>query len=168
MRHFRDTLTLPSRLAYLCWCVLRLKRPLEVRMKRDERILMRQVPAEDDGAAREVFVDQNYDNPRKTGDPVRRVVDLGANIGCSCLYWVREYPGCTIEAFEPHPVHLSLLQENLRRNLLSDRTRLEHAGYQVGEQVAGLLGGWRERAALERWIIALPPGWQRSYRLKYR
>ncbi len=262
MRHFRDTLTLPSRLAYLCWRVLRLKRPLEVRMKRGERILMRQVPAEDYGAAREVFVDQNYDDPRKTGGPIRRVVDLGANIGCSCLYWVREYPGCTIEAFEPHPVHLSLLRENLRRNLLSDRVhvhpvavgahrasafltdqglsshvadnpqpeashpvqmvdfyavigadsidllkidiegseyqlmsdprflsldaqtvvlewhataeypgetggtwcraRLEDAGYQVGEQVQGLLWGWRVRAVLERWIVAPPPRRQPS------
>ena len=26
---------------------------------------------------------------------------------------------------------------------------------------------WHDRAGLERWIIALPPGWQRSHGLGY-
>ena len=121
--HFRDTLTVPSRIAYLCWRLCRLENPLEVRLKYGERIPLRPVPAEDYGAAREVFVDLNYENPRKTSRPVRRIVDLGANIGCSCLYWFREYPECSVEAFEPHPVHLALLREDLRRNRLDGCTR---------------------------------------------
>jgi len=122
--HFRDLLTLPSRVAYLGWRTLRLQRRLAVHLKAGEEILLRPIPAEDYGAAREVFVDLNYEDPRDTGHPVRRIVDCGANIGCSCLYWARAYPGCQVEAFEPHPVHLELLRENLRRNHLEDQVRV--------------------------------------------
>ncbi len=131
--HFRDALTLPSRVAYLSWRLLRLRTRLEVRLKRGERILLRPIPAEDYGAARGVFVALDYDPPRKSSRPVRRIVDLGANIGCSCLFWLRQYPDCRIEAFEPHPVHLEMLRENLRRNRLQDRVRVYEAAAGVRE-----------------------------------
>ena len=121
MNHFRDTLTLSSRLTYLAWRTMRLPVRLEVRLKNGLRVLLRPVPAEDYGAARGVFCVLDYADPKKTHRPVRRVVDLGANIGCSCLFWSREYPDCTVEAFEPHATHLEMLRENLRRNGLEGR-----------------------------------------------
>jgi FkbM family methyltransferase len=113
--------------AYLCWRVLRLPFRLEVRLKTGTRILLRPLPAEDYGAARGVFVVRDYDDPRKSARPVRRIVDLGANIGCSCLFWFREYPECRVEAFEPHATHLEMLRENLRRNGLENRVLVHPA-----------------------------------------
>lgn len=121
MNHFRDVLTFPSRLTYLSWRILRLPFRLEIRLKNGPRVLLRPLPAEDYGAARGVFFVLDYADPRKSGRQVQRVVDLGANIGCSCLFWFREYPDCTVEAFEPHATHLEMLRENLRRNGLESR-----------------------------------------------
>ena len=124
---FRETLTFPSRMTYLLWRFLRLPVRLEVRLKGGPRVLLRPPPAEDYGAARGVFCVLDYADPRPSPRPVRRVVDLGANIGCSCLFWLREYPECTVEAFEPHAVHLEMLHENLRRNGVESRVVVHSA-----------------------------------------
>ena len=120
-------------MAYLVWRVLRLRCRLEVRLKTGERILFRPFPAEDHAAARSVFVFQEYAAPCQTARPMRRIVDLGAHIGCSCLFWLRVYPGCRVEAFEPHPAHVEILRENLQRNGVLDRVKLHEAAAGVRE-----------------------------------
>lgn len=42
-----------------------------------------------------------------------RILDCGANVGVSCLYFHRHFPGARITAFEPDPEIFACLQENL-------------------------------------------------------
>src|SRR6516165_5292425 len=48
--------------------------------------------------------------------PCGRIVDLGANVGYSCLWWANLCPNAEIEAFEPHPIHAELLRWHIRKN----------------------------------------------------
>lgn len=46
------------------------------------------------------------------GKPVR-ILDCGANVGVSCLYFYRNFPDARITAFEPDPEIFACLKENL-------------------------------------------------------
>jgi FkbM family methyltransferase len=52
---------------------------------------------------------------------VERIVDVGANVGYTTLYWSRLFPGARFKAFEPHPLILPTLKANLALNRLSER-----------------------------------------------
>lgn len=45
-------------------------------------------------------------------DPVRTVVDIGANIGATTIFFKHMYPEATIYSFEPHPASYELLRFN--------------------------------------------------------
>ena len=63
--------------------------------------------------AHEVFVRKVYDPPAGVHllpHSVRRVVDLGANIGCTCVLWLTRYPEARVEAFVPHPKYAEILR----------------------------------------------------------
>jgi FkbM family methyltransferase len=49
-----------------------------------------------------------------------RIIDCGANIGMSVLYFKRLYPGARITAFEPDGETFKLLKENIEANGLKD------------------------------------------------
>jgi len=59
-----------------------------------------------------VFVLKEYDFPIPF-EP-RLIVDGGANIGMSALYFARRFPQARIVAIEPDPANCSLLQHNTR------------------------------------------------------
>jgi FkbM family methyltransferase len=46
-------------------------------------------------------------------DNVRVILDCGANIGITSLFFAARYPGATILSVEPHPENLSLLKTNV-------------------------------------------------------
>ncbi len=62
-------------------------------------------------SVREIFIDQVYKFTARTQTP--HIVDAGANIGLSVLYFKQLYPRATIEAFEPDPAIFALLQRNV-------------------------------------------------------
>jgi FkbM family methyltransferase len=64
-----------------------------------------------------VFLAREYRFRPATEAP--RIVDCGSNIGLSLLFFKREFPRCTIRAFEPDPQTFSVLRENVERNALS-------------------------------------------------
>src|SRR5690242_20280412 len=49
----------------------------------------------------EIFIDRDYEPP--TGSVIRSIVDAGANIGLSTLYFRQRFPDAIIECFEPDP-----------------------------------------------------------------
>jgi FkbM family methyltransferase len=65
-----------------------------------------------------IFVEQTYafraDNP----EPV--IIDCGANIGLSVLYFKRMYPKAKITAFEPDPALFRVLERNVHGNGFRD------------------------------------------------
>ena len=62
-------------------------------------------------SVREIFVDDVYKFQPATTSP--HIIDAGANIGLSVVYFKREHPDCTIVAFEPDPSIFELLKLNV-------------------------------------------------------
>lgn len=68
----------------------------------------------------DIFARQIYLFRTASKPPV--IFDCGANIGMATLYFKWLYPEARIEAFEPDPGTFELLQNNVRRNGLTDVT----------------------------------------------
>lgn len=102
--------------------------------------MMRPRPVRDWETAYEVFFQRAYAFPANL-EPgtVQRVIDLGGNVGYSCLFFARLCPNAVILTFEPHPVHAALLREHVRLNSLADRIHLVEAAAGVAEIDCGYL-----------------------------
>lgn len=61
---------------------------------------------------REIVVNDEYAFKSSNANPV--IIDCGANIGMSVLYFKRCYPQSAIIAFEPNPTTYSLLDKNVK------------------------------------------------------
>ena len=136
IRRFRDLLAPASRVRYLVWRATKLPTAPVFRLATGERLSVRRAPAADLDTAYEVFVSEVYRSPRPIArESVRRVVDLGANVGFSVAYFLRQFPHAHVDAFEPHPEHLRLLRANLARNGTSARVTVHAAaaGTRAGE-----------------------------------
>jgi FkbM family methyltransferase len=73
----------------------------------------------------EIFVNAAY---AFAGPPSRpRIIDCGANIGMSILFFKSYAPGCRILAIEPDPATFALLQRTIERNALTDIELLQAA-----------------------------------------
>lgn len=66
---------------------------------------------------RELFTQNIYYFEFATDTPF--IVDAGAHIGLSVLYFKHLYPECQILAIEPHPTSFVLLQKNVEQNRLT-------------------------------------------------
>jgi FkbM family methyltransferase len=110
---------------YLFWRAVGSCFTLRLWLRSGVRILLRPSPSHDLATAWEVFALDLYAPPPSLApEAVRLVVDLGANVGYSCLYWLRAFPNARVLAFEPHPVHLEQLRKNLELNHWSGRADL--------------------------------------------
>jgi FkbM family methyltransferase len=58
-----------------------------------------------------VFCREDYYKPNK----ITFVIDIGSNIGISCLYWFIDNPKCSIEAYEPSTNNFKRLVKNLKK-----------------------------------------------------
>ncbi len=67
---------------------------------------------------RAIFVEQMYQFHSVTDRPV--ILDCGANIGLSVLYFKRLYPRAIVTAFEPDPRIFAVLQSNIAHSGYSD------------------------------------------------
>ncbi|KAA6430375.1 FkbM family methyltransferase [Dyadobacter flavalbus] len=66
---------------------------------------------------KEIFADEFYFFQAPDAEPV--ILDCGANVGMSILYFKELYPKSRIVAFEAEPEIASLLRENLNTNQIS-------------------------------------------------
>jgi FkbM family methyltransferase len=62
-------------------------------------------------SVQEIFYGRVYEFKAKTDRPF--IVDAGANIGLSVIYFKRLYPNASIVAYEPDPQMFALLQRNI-------------------------------------------------------
>lgn len=67
---------------------------------------------------KEIFISQDYFFETDTAKPV--IIDCGANIGMSVLFFKFIYPHCSIIAFEPNPQAFNFLKKNIEQNNLKD------------------------------------------------
>lgn len=56
----------------------------------------------------------------RTTSAAPRILDCGANIGVSCLFFKKNYPQARVTAFEPDPQIFACLQHNLRSSGITD------------------------------------------------
>lgn len=116
MLDFTRRLTLGSAVNHLARRAIGRQRPVVLQMRAGPKFELRPTALDnnDYGVAYEVFVHDLYAHKGrlKSGD-VKLVVDLGANVGYSILYFLHEYRICRIIAFEPHPARAAQIDRNL-------------------------------------------------------
>jgi FkbM family methyltransferase len=61
---------------------------------------------------KELFVDHSYNFQSKSNHP--RILDCGANIGLSAIYFKSIYPECQLTCFEADPTIVGKLEQNLK------------------------------------------------------
>jgi FkbM family methyltransferase len=61
-------------------------------------------------------------------DSVNYVVDLGGNVGYTCLLWCWRYPRARVLTFEPNPTHSEILNWHVQVNHYSKRVAVIAAG----------------------------------------
>lgn len=74
---------------------------------------------------REVFTHDSY--YFETDNPTPVIIDAGAHIGLSTLYFKYLYPNAKIIAIEPNPETFALLEQNIFENQLDDVTTINAA-----------------------------------------
>lgn len=67
---------------------------------------------------KEIFISKDYFFESETKSP--KIIDCGANIGMSVLYFKFIFPNCNITAFEPNPRAFYLLKKNIEQNNLKN------------------------------------------------
>ena len=67
---------------------------------------------------KEIFVDEFYRFQNDDDTPV--IYDCGSNVGTSCAFFKKVYPGSSIKAFEADPFISELLKSNIETNKLKD------------------------------------------------
>ena len=118
----RHLMTPACHLRYLAWRVAPITPSIAISLKSGEKFCLRRQPSTDLGIAYEVFAKEIYRGPQSPNlGSVKRVVDLGANVGISVVYWAACYPAAQIEAYEPHPANLARLKAHLTMNRISSR-----------------------------------------------
>ena len=136
MPHFRDILPFSVWPFYLIWHHTQVK-PFRCRLLGGLEISIRPKPSHDYHTAHEIFCERIYENDLDAGS-VRHIVDLGGNVGYSCLFWCEEYPNASILTFEPHPTHCRLLEWHLDKNGYAERVKVVAAAAGVRAGVANL------------------------------
>lgn len=139
MARLRDVLTASSSLKFKWWNTVSSPAPVTLRMRSGTRALVRPGPSTDFNVFYEVFVKRVYQPPCEL-DPmsVRLIVDLGANVGYSNLFWLERYPLAEVVTYEPHPRHVDLVARNLVLNRLASRVVVRPVAAGTAEET-GLL-----------------------------
>jgi FkbM family methyltransferase len=75
-------------------------------------IVLRSAPSSDAQVFDQIFIEREYQSIEQISTP-RLILDLGANIGLSSLYFAREFPQAEIIAVEPDPGNFAMLQKNV-------------------------------------------------------
>jgi FkbM family methyltransferase len=139
MIRLRDKMKVASRARYLFWRLNRSSSPIRVTLKEGITCELRPQPTSDIACAYEVFVSDVYQCPRpELLGNVTKIVDIGANIGLSCLAWAKRFPEAEIIGFEPHPAHFCIAEKQIRMNGFQRRVTLVQAAAGVSEGTAVL------------------------------
>lgn len=65
----------------------------------------------------DIFVEENY--KFESGFPNPVIIDCGANVGLSCVYFKKLFPNAVVTAFEADPKIFEFLKENLSANKIT-------------------------------------------------
>ena len=82
------------------------------------------VGGSDTAAFRQVFIERQYRHPAVRSD-LRTIIDCGANIGLTSLWFLNHCPSCRVLAIEPEPGNAAMLRRNVAA--FGDRIRVLEA-----------------------------------------
>jgi FkbM family methyltransferase len=132
MTRLRDRMNPLSRLRYLAWRSGMFGDDVTVRLATGERLLLQKSMPFALGVGHEIFVRNAYWPPREINpSSIRRIIDIGANVGFSIAYWAARFPDAQIEAIEPLPAHVAALRRIVSLNRCADRTTIHAAAVGV-------------------------------------
>lgn len=135
MRRLRDQLTPRSKIRYLLWRLSKARSPIIVQLLTGEKLILRPRPTTDLDTAYEIFVAEVYRPPSsELNFPIQTIVDLGANVGYSCLYWLHQFREAKIAAYEPHPAHVAQIRQHLALNGCAARVSVMEAAVGLREE----------------------------------
>jgi FkbM family methyltransferase len=100
-------------------------------------------------SSKEIFVDEAYKFASKAETPF--IIDCGANIGLSLLYFKNYYPSSRIIAFEPDPDLFQILEKNIANNNLESVTVIEAACWTDDGTIAFQKEGAHSGSATNFW-----------------
>jgi FkbM family methyltransferase len=105
---------------------------------------------------KEIFSENCYYLELEKENPL--IIDLGAHIGMTVLYFKMLFPMATIVAYEPIPANFELLKKNVEENQLEDVTLVQAAvapksGQLILQEPVGG-GAWTSGAGI------IPGGWK--------
>ena len=72
----------------------------------------------------EIFFKKIYALPRVEKAAVKTVVDLGANIGLSALYFLQQYPQAQVICIEPDASNFEMLQKNFSQEIKTGKVKV--------------------------------------------
>ena len=101
----------------------------------------------------EIFVHAAYDF--RAQGPAPRVLDCGANIGLSVLFFKARYPDARVTAWEPHPATFARLRANVEGNRLAGVELREAA---VSDE-AGTMTLYADPAGPGGMVTSMHPEW---------
>lgn len=105
---------------------------------------------------RQIFIEREYDclaDLRALG----LVIDCGANVGYSSIYFLNRYPGCELVAIEPDPGNFAALARNMAP--YANRVRLVQAGlWSHPTRLALRPNGYRDGLEWSRQVREAEPG----------
>jgi FkbM family methyltransferase len=95
-------------------------------------MFLRPAPSSDTQAFEQIFIEREYEAIAQIPRP-ELILDLGANVGLSSLYFVREFPHAEIIAVEPDPRNFAMLQKNIAayRNITPVLGAIWHSSQQL-------------------------------------
>lgn len=118
----RDVLTPVSKIRYVAWGLSKSLESIKVELLQGGFIELRPQPTTDKITAYEMFCIDTYKQPEGIPEiSPALIVDIGANVGYSLVYFAKMYPKAEMIAYEPHPAHLSMIYKNLEHNSLLSR-----------------------------------------------
>jgi len=93
-------------------------KPREIKLKNDINFTINQRSG-DLCRIYEVFVDENYMFKYKHPDNIK-ILDIGAHIGFFSIYAAKNFPKGNVFAFEPYPASFNRLNDNIKKNNISN------------------------------------------------
>lgn len=81
---------------------------------------------------KEIFAQHTYYFETINAKPF--IIDAGAHIGMTTLYFKKQFPGAEIIAIEPNTINFKLLEENVWENQLDDVTTIQAALTSYGNE----------------------------------
>ena len=135
---------------------LRLSEVIRIRTRRGlEAILNLRTNGYDCRVVEEIFADGSY---AIQAENVKRILDLGGNIGIASVFFAKQYPQAQVCCVEPIPSNLMVLRKNIEDNMLAVRVVAAAVGARDSRAKFNLSSDPRQHAAADSKVIVNSTG----------